>query len=206
MILGIGNFYDNIRPEAPGCKTAPDPPRQMLFPIRGRCCFFGKAAEPPRQIISKCLRFVVLVESHQNVHDRCHFQVLAICRACGIAPEQPRQMHFQALAIGVCSWNRTRTTTTDAFPICAPRGGSWHLGKCARTHTTDTFSACAPRMQCVVLRVDDQKLYDRSISHMMCVWCKGYCRPGSAPALSQYCVLENTQEEGGRKLQRGCPA
>ena len=91
-----------------------------------------------------------------------------------------------------CAWNRTRTTTTDAFPTCAPRGGSWHLGKCARTHTTDTFSACAPRMQCVVLRVDIQKLYDRSISHMMCVWCKGYCRPGSAPALSPYCVLENT--------------
>ena len=44
LILGIGNFYDNIRPEALGCKTAPEPTRQMLFPIRGRCCFFGKAA------------------------------------------------------------------------------------------------------------------------------------------------------------------
>ena len=50
----------------------------------------------------------------------------------------------------------------------------------------------APRMPCVVLRVDGQKLYDRSISDMMCVWCKGYYRPGSASAVSPYCVLENT--------------
>ena len=79
LILGIGNFYDNIRREAPGCKTAPEQTRQMLFPIRGRCCFFGKAAEPTRQM---------------------HFQVLAIRRSCGIAPGPTQQMHFQALAIG----------------------------------------------------------------------------------------------------------
>ena len=88
----------------------------MLFPIRGRCWFIGKAAEPTRQM---------------------HFRVLAIRRACGIAPEPPRQMHFQVLA------------------ICRACGIVPELR--------------APQMPCVVIRVDDQELYDRSISDMMCV-------------------------------------
>ena len=100
LILGIGNFYDNIRPEAPGCKTAPEPPRQMLFPIRGRCCFFGKAAEPPRQMHSQMLAIRNACGIAPEPSRQMHFQVLAICRACGTAPEPTRQMHFQALAIG----------------------------------------------------------------------------------------------------------
>ena len=86
----------------------------------------------------------------QEAQQQMDVEVLGICRACGIAPGPPRKMHFQLARHVVVL-------------------GIW--GKVPEPITTDTFSACAPRMPCVVIRVDDQKLYDRSISDMMWVWC-----------------------------------
>ena len=192
LILRIGNFYANIRPDAPGCKTAPEHSMTNAFPNPWPMLSHWKSSRKPTTDAFPSACDSSCLWNRTRTQRQMHFQVLAICRACGIAPEPTTQKHFQALAIGRACGIAPEPPRQMHFQFARHVVvlGIW--GNAPEPFTTDTFSACAPRMPCVVLRVDDQKLHDRSISDMMCVWCQSYCRPGSASAVSPYCVLENT--------------